>query len=248
MADYVLARLKPHNPKVGNTLKTYTYKGTRFREEAGWYRIPAPLGEELKQLVVDEADPYNSPLAFDVLSEEEALKVEDREARRRERATVGRANRTDLRNTESRRLGEAAGVVTTRELRANQAPNDEIIPNGYPPPRVYPMPRETGTQTGSNFYDAPAFEEQADAETYQKAIDAGVDDKTVSVSGANIGRDMQGMAPRLVDGQDPDGGDDHPIDARGDTDFGRDPADGEMPENPDDPTSPPSARRRKNRG
>jgi hypothetical protein len=247
---FVLARLKPFNPRAGVRVKTYTYKGHRFREEMGWYKISYELGEELKELAADDSDPY-SPMLFDVLSEAEAQKLEEYEAKRRERASALRPNQSpDLRRTDTRRLAtardartaEVAGVVTTSSLRA---PNDEPIPNGYPPPRVYPMPGE-GVASPTSAAAAVAFEsgtEDSEDDLIESAKQAGVDDKTLSVNAANISRDMNGGAPRLIDGEDIDS--DEPINTEGSTDFGADP---DAVRDPNAPATPPSARRRRHRG
>lgn len=243
----ILARIKPHNPRAGLTVKSYTYKGHRFREESGWYKIPADLGEDLRTLVADESDPY-SPFLFDVLSEAEAQKVEELEHKRRERATASRPNANpDLRRTDTRRLAAAAnaqktqaatGVVTTSSLRA---PNDEVIPNGYPPPRTYPMPQAgVATQTTSSVASVAieSGHEDQDDDLIDEAKKVGVDDKTLGTNAANLTRDMNG-GPPLIDGQ---GFDEDEPNVEGTIDFGADPAD------PSAPATPPSARRRKRGG
>lgn len=240
--SFVLARIKPFNPRAGLTVRSYTYKGYRFREEMGWYRIPAELGEELKSIAVVETDPY-SPFLFDVLGEEEAQKLDDLEQKRRDRALASRPNQApDLRRSNTRRLSTAreaveygtTGVVTTAALRA---PNDEAIPNGYPPPRVYPMPQPGGVPQ-VNAVATAAIETDIDEEEIEAAKQAGVDDKTLGLTAANLTRDMNG-GPPLVDGQ---GQDDEEIDRSGSTDFGSDNTD------PSAPATPPSARRRRRGG
>lgn len=246
-ADFVLARIKPYNKKVGLTVRTYTFKGYRFREENGWYKIPAELGEELKELAVDDNDPY-SPYLFDVLGESEAQALEDKERKRRERATANRPNQTpDIRRGSTRRLTSATsaaqrqgddGVVTTSSLRA---PNDESIPNGYPPSRVYPQPSHGGVPQVSQLA-ATAVEtghDEQDDDVIEAAKAAGVDDKTLSRNATNLTRDMNGGAPVLIDGQ---GEDDDEISVEGSTDFG---ADDPAVRDDNAPAAPPSARRRR---
>lgn len=245
---FVLARIKPYNPRAGAKIRSYTYKGNRFREEAGWYRISTDLADELRNVYVDENDPY-SPLVFDVLSEEEALAVEEREQKRRERASAVAPNQApNLRNADARRAVRAAqnaqaALTSGREVRVTDAPNDESIPNGYPPARVYPMPQPIGTQTTVNYRDAPAIEEQTIGELLNNTAVVGASDKDVSVAGANIARDQQGVAPIVVDGQGTiDDGDNFNLEGT-DIDFGPD-----NPEGEDKPAGPPSARRKKRGG
>jgi hypothetical protein len=83
--ETMLVRLKPYNPKRGHNLRRYGYKGIIFDVERGWYKVDAELAEELKGVYqditeVDEYGNYISPLAFDVCTEEEAAKIDEREA------------------------------------------------------------------------------------------------------------------------------------------------------------------------
>jgi len=245
MADFVLARIKPYNPKQGYKVQTYTFMGQRFRESAGWYRIPVALGEQLKELLQDESDPLSQSV-FDVLSEEDASKVEERENARRERASALRPNQSpQLRANDPRRTSVArAGVLTTADL---QAPNDEFPPNGYPPPRVYPMPQPSGTVTRNTYSDIPHVTQETDSAVFDEAAAQGVDDKTLSVNAANIDRDQQFQAPVLIDGQSANPDDEPNYVAPGDTDFGPDALEGRGDGEEDAPASPPSGRRRRNR-
>ncbi len=247
---FVLARIKPYNKRVGLTIKTYTYKGYRFREENGWYKVPQWLGEELKELAVDDNDP-NSPYLFDVLGEAEAQALDERERKRRERATANRPNQTpDIRRGSTRRIAAATqaaqtqaatGVVTTASLRP---PNDEVIPNGYPPARSYPMPQHGGVpQVSQNVAVAVETGHEDEGDDFiDSALEAGVPDKVLQANSRNLTRDMNGGAPTLIDGE----GDveDEEVSLQGSTDFGRDdPAVREH--DPDAPVSPPTARRRR---
>lgn len=78
-AKTLLVRLKPHNPKRGHVLKTYTYGGVKFLGERGWYRVNASLGEELRDIRQVHDDQDSSP-AFDVCTEEEAKAIDEKEA------------------------------------------------------------------------------------------------------------------------------------------------------------------------
>ena len=248
MADHLLVRIRPYNPRAGARVQTYTYKGVRFRESAGWYKIEKDLAEELRDIQQDESDPLSMPV-FDVLSEEQAAKIEEREQQRRDRASAMRPNvQPNLRANDPRRALAQSSVTSGAPAPAGvfPAPNDEIIPNGYPPPRVYPMPQPTGTLNQANFLDAPAVEEQVPDDAYVEAAQKGVDDRTLSVSGANIARDQQGMAPVVIDGQGTiEDGDNFNL-ATGDTDFGPDNPEGSEEESAEgEPASPPARRRRR---
>ena len=75
--ETLLVRLKPFDPNRGFVLRRYTYRGIRFQEERGWYRVEKGVGEYLRT-VRQSADPHASQ-AFDVCAEEEAKTLEVRE-------------------------------------------------------------------------------------------------------------------------------------------------------------------------
>jgi len=60
-------------------LRRYTYKGIRFQEGNGWYRVSEEVGEYLKE-VRQRAGDMNSPSAFDVCTEKQAREVDKQEA------------------------------------------------------------------------------------------------------------------------------------------------------------------------
>lgn len=64
-------RLKPYNPKRGYKLRIYSVFGLKFRVDGGWYKIDdANVASYLKTVHNDNNDP-ESPLAFDVCTEDE---------------------------------------------------------------------------------------------------------------------------------------------------------------------------------
>ena len=76
--DTMLVRLKPYDPRRGHLLRRFTYRGIKFQEERGWYRVSKDVAEYLRgvrQVVTDE----HSPLAFDVCTEAEARELDARE-------------------------------------------------------------------------------------------------------------------------------------------------------------------------
>ena len=83
MAETFYVRIKPHNPKRGYKLKSYSVFGRRFKVEAGWYRIDdANAATYLKTVHNNNNDP-ESPLAFDVCTEAEFKKKLQEEHRER---------------------------------------------------------------------------------------------------------------------------------------------------------------------
>lgn len=81
-----LVRLKPYDPKRGHVLRRYTYRGIRFVVERGWYRVSAAMAEHLEGVRQNPNNPQ-SPPAFDVVTEEEAQRL-DAEAAKAERPTL----------------------------------------------------------------------------------------------------------------------------------------------------------------
>ena len=85
-----LVRLRPFDPKKGHTIRRYTTFSTTFEETRGWYRVADEIAAYLAtvhQVPHDE----DSPLAFDVCTEEEAQQlelVEKKKAEARARAAA----------------------------------------------------------------------------------------------------------------------------------------------------------------
>lgn len=73
-----LVRLKPFDPRRGQTLRRYTFRGIRFRAEGGWHRVDLVIAEHLRGVQSRVGDPQ-APLAFDVCSEEDARLLEKKE-------------------------------------------------------------------------------------------------------------------------------------------------------------------------
>ena len=42
----LLVRLKPYDPRRGFVLRRYTYRGIKFHEERGWYRVDKDVGRK----------------------------------------------------------------------------------------------------------------------------------------------------------------------------------------------------------
>lgn len=106
--ETTLVRLKPHDPRRGFVLRRYTYRGIKFHEERGWYRVEKAVADYLcriRQVAGDE----HSPPAFDVCTDEEAKALD---ARDKEGAVPRAAAADDIKVSEAR----AEGVVTTEDL------------------------------------------------------------------------------------------------------------------------------------
>lgn len=96
MATTILVRIRALKEKG---VEQYTYKGNRFKAGMGWYELPAgaegeQLAAELKELKHNCYD-EDSPLLFDVLTKEDAQKLETKErAQAMSKAAAGEAIRT----------------------------------------------------------------------------------------------------------------------------------------------------------
>ncbi len=87
-----LVRLKPHDPKKGHVIRRYTAFAIRFEEARGWYKVADEVAAYLAT-VHQRPNDEDSPLAFDVCSEEEAQRVETAERKKaEERARAAEPN------------------------------------------------------------------------------------------------------------------------------------------------------------
>jgi hypothetical protein len=82
--ETLLVRLKDYDPRRGNVLRRYTYRGIKFVPERGWYRVDRPTAEYLRAVRQDMNNPH-SPPAFDVATEEEAQRLDTVEAAREQK-------------------------------------------------------------------------------------------------------------------------------------------------------------------
>ena len=71
----LLVRLKAYDPRHGFVLRRFTYRGIKFQQERGWYRVSEEVAKYLRTVRQNAEDP-KSPAAFDVLSDEEAKQLE----------------------------------------------------------------------------------------------------------------------------------------------------------------------------
>lgn len=115
-SQVMLVRLKPYNPKRGHVMRKYTHgpTGKRFEENCGWYKVDAGLANYLLTVRQIATDP-DSADAFDVCTEAEAKRVDEREKKAKDRKEAGDAN--DLTTADLRRLDASASTGSPVEER-----------------------------------------------------------------------------------------------------------------------------------
>jgi hypothetical protein len=87
-----LIRIKPYDPKKGNVIRRYTAFGVRFEEARGWYKVSDEVAAYLGTVHQRPGDD-DSPLAFDVCTEDEAQRLETSEKKKaEERARAAEPN------------------------------------------------------------------------------------------------------------------------------------------------------------
>ena len=112
-----LVRLKPHDPRRGHVLRRFTYRGIKFHEERGWYRVDKPVADYLRT-VRQVASDGHSPLAFYVCTDAEARDLDTRE---KEAAVTRKAATDDIKVSPAR----AEGAVTTEDLPDAETASDD---------------------------------------------------------------------------------------------------------------------------
>jgi hypothetical protein len=106
-----LVRLKPLDAKKGHVIHRYTTFSTTFEEKKGWYRVSDEIAAYLAtvhQIPNDE----DTPLAFDVYTEEEAKRIEAAEKKKAEERA-----RAATPNVAAPHDVAAGGDLTTADLR-----------------------------------------------------------------------------------------------------------------------------------
>ena len=159
-----LVRLKAYDLRRGNVLRSYTAFGSRFME-GRWYQVDDSVATYLSTVQQPPTGNYqadDAPIAFEVVSAEEAARIDAEEARKR--AALGTtasaplpSNVTPMRaHNVSREAAKAAaeGTLTTSDLpRASKAAevdalseafDDDMAADVPPPPPPPPLPAPTG--------------------------------------------------------------------------------------------------------
>lgn len=98
--ERTLVRIRPHNPRIGHVVKQYTAFGIRFEEAKGWYKVDPKVAEYLSDVRMQDGDDQ-SPLMFDVKTQEEAEMTAQAEAKKSAKATPGEAVSVDPRDVTS---------------------------------------------------------------------------------------------------------------------------------------------------
>ena len=106
--ETLLVRLKPHDPRRGYKLRRYTYRGIKFQEERGWYRVDKDVADYLREVRQVHSDEH-APLAFDVCTADEAKALDSKE---KDDATARKTANDDIKLSEPR----GGGAVTTGDL------------------------------------------------------------------------------------------------------------------------------------
>lgn len=117
--ETLFVRLKPYDPRRGHVLRRYTYRGIKFQEERGWFRVPKDVADYLRAVHQVPGDEH-SPLAFDVCTEAEAKGVDAKE----KESAVTRKTASDEIKVSLPQDDAKAGAVTTSDL-PKAAPNDD---------------------------------------------------------------------------------------------------------------------------
>ena len=113
--ETLLVRLKPHDPMRGCVLRRYTYRGIKFHDERGWYRVDKGVGDYLRS-IRQVAEDEHSPPAFDVCTNAEAKALD---AREKEGAATRASATDDIKVSETR----SAGALTTKDLPEAATPS-----------------------------------------------------------------------------------------------------------------------------
>ena len=111
--ETLLVRLKPYDPRRGHVLRRFAYRGIKFHEDRGWYRVEKEVAEYLRDVREKPGEPH-SPPAFDVCSDGEAKALDAKEEKE---ATARKAATDDLEVSAAR----AEGALSLRDLPESQA-------------------------------------------------------------------------------------------------------------------------------
>lgn len=76
--ETLFVRLKPYDPRRGYVLRRYTYRGIKFQEERGWFRVPKDVADYLRDVHQVPGDAH-TPLAFDCCTATEAKSIDAKE-------------------------------------------------------------------------------------------------------------------------------------------------------------------------
>ena len=148
MAENMLVRIKPFNPKKGHLRKTHIEQkfGMKFKVEGGWYEVPAAVARELRKITQNPDDP-ESPEVFDVVTRAQAQEIRQFEELKAEklRATPDAPTKLAIRRPKDQRSPEDdAETELSEEIRSPA-----------------PAPRRTETRAGKIAQEAARRAEES---------------------------------------------------------------------------------------
>jgi hypothetical protein len=110
----MFVRLKPYDPRRGHVLRRYTYRGIKFHEDRGWFRVPKDVADYLRSVHEVPGDEH-SPLAFDCCTEAEAKSLD---AKEKESAVTRKTASDDIKVSLPQEDGKTPGALTTSDLQS----------------------------------------------------------------------------------------------------------------------------------
>jgi hypothetical protein len=122
--NQMLVRIRPVRKAKAPRVRRYMFENQRYDADRGWYAVSARTAEKMRKLNQDHYDP-DSPPVFDVATREEAMKIEENEAKRAERATAVRPNVLNAREQRRAERRGAGGAFTTRDIHRVAAAKHE---------------------------------------------------------------------------------------------------------------------------
>ena len=124
--ETLLVRLKPHDPRRGHVLRRFTFRGIKFHDDRGWYRVDKSIAYYLREVHQVPGDEHTS-LAFDVCTDDEAKALDEKE---KKEAAPRKAAGDDITVSAAR----TEGAMTSRDIPEPQ-PEDTAKPASRKPKR-----------------------------------------------------------------------------------------------------------------
>lgn len=110
--ETMFVRLKSYDPRRGHVLRRYTYRGIKFHEDRGWFRVPKDVADYLRAVHQVPGDEH-SPLAFDCCTEAEAKSLD---AKEKESAVTRKTASDDIKVSLPQDDAKGSGALTTEDL------------------------------------------------------------------------------------------------------------------------------------
>lgn len=112
--ETMFVRLKPYDPRRGHVLRRYTYRGIKFHEDRGWFRVPKDVADYLRAVHQVPGDEH-SPLAFDCCTEAEAKSLD---AKEKESSVTRKTASDDIKVSLPQEDAKTSGALTTSDLQS----------------------------------------------------------------------------------------------------------------------------------